>query len=139
MAGFTEVQTILDTATAAVVGLPSITTENLPIKSSTITSFARTTIAPATTIAETIGVTGTDRLNGLYVIDMFYPKDAGVADSNADVDSLTVAFESGTILIDGSDQVEVFNSWPNPSTPDLDKYYRKQVIVQWRARRVRTV
>ncbi len=138
MTSFAATQTILDTATNAIVGIPAITTENERIKSSTITSFARTTLAPAITIAETIGVCGTDRLNGLYVIDMFYPKDDGVADPNADVDSITLAFESGTILIDGSDQVEIFNSYPNGSTPDLEKFYRKQVIVEWRARRERT-
>lgn len=139
MAGFTEVQTILDAATTAVTGVPAISTENQLIKTSTVTSWARTQLSPATTIAETIGVTGTDRLNGIYVIDMFYPKDKGVVDSNADVDALTVAFESGTILTSGLDSVEIFNSYPNGSTPDLDNFYRKQVIVEWRSRRVRTV
>lgn len=138
MTGFAEVQTILDTATNAVSGIPSVTTENLRLKTSAIASFTRTTISPAATIAESIGTCGTDRLNGIYVIDMFYPKDAGVADPNADVDALTVAFESGTILIDGLDKVEIFNSYPNGSTPDLEKYYRQQVVVEWRARRSRT-
>ena len=139
MAGFTEVQAILDTATALVSGVPTLTTENKRITTSSVTSFARSTLAPAETIAESIGACGADRLNGLYVIDMFYPKDLGVVDSNADVDALTVAFEAGTILINGSDTVEIFNSYPNPATPDLDKFYRKQVVVQWRTRRSRTV
>ena len=139
MTGFTEVQAILDTAVAAVTGLPTITNENLPNDASTVISFARTKNNPATTIAETIGISGTDRLNGVYVVDLFYPKDLGVVDSNADVDALTVAFESGTILIDGSDQVEIFNTWPNPATPDLNKFWRKQVVIEWRARRTRTV
>jgi len=139
MTGFTEVQTILDTATNAVVGIPAVTTENERIKTGLFTAFTRTTLAPAETIAESIGTCGTDRLNGIYVIDVFHPKDEGVADSNADADLLTLAFESGTILIDGSDSVEIFNSYPNPSTPDLEKFYRKQIIVMWRARRSRTV
>lgn len=139
MTGFTEVQTILDTAASAVTGIPTLTNENERIKSSTVTSFGRTTLSPATTIAESIGTCGADRLNGLYVIDLFYPKDAGIVDSNADVDLLTVAFESGTILISGLDKVEIFNSYPNPATPDLDKFYRKQVVVEWRARRDRTL
>jgi len=138
MTGFTEVQTILDTATAAITGIPSLTSENERLKTTTITSFSRGTLAPAETIAESIGVCGTDRLNGLYVLDMFYPKDEGVAEGNADVDLVTVAFEAGTQLTSGLDTVEIFNSYPNPSTPDLEKYYRKQVIVMWRARRSRT-
>ena len=139
MTGFTEVQTILDAAADAVVGIPVITKENERIKTSAVTAFARSQLAPAETIAESIGTCGTDRLNGLYIIDMFYPKESGFADGNADVDLLTVAFESGTILTSGSDSVEIFNSYPNPSTPDLENFYRKQVVVQWRTRRSRTV
>lgn len=139
MTGFTEVQTILDTAVAAVQGVPTITTENKPSDTEAVTSFTRTELAPATTIAEGLGVVGADRLTGTYVIQMFYPKDLGVVDSNANVDALTVAFQSGTIFIDGANKVEIFNSWPNPATPDLNKFYRKQVVVEWRARRTRTL
>lgn len=139
MTGFAETQTILETQLALVSGLPAFTNENERIKTSTTTSFGRTTLAPAETVQESIGVVGTDRLNGLFIVDLFYPKDGGIADPNADVDAITVAFESGTIFIDGTDQVEIFNSWPNPSVPDLEKFYRKQVVIQWRSRRVRTV
>lgn len=139
MTSYVAVQTILDTAANAVTGIPAITTENERIKTSLITSFSRTTLAPNETIAESIGTCGTDRLNGIYVIDMFYPKDESVVDPNTDVDALTVAFESGTILISGTDSVEIFNSYPNPSVADLENFYRKQVVVSWRARRTRTV
>ena len=139
MTGFTEAQVILDNATNAIVGIPAVTTENERIKTGLLTAFTRTTLGPAETIAESIGVCGTDRLNGIYVVDMFYPKDDGVTDSNADVDLVTVAFESGTILVNGPDQVEIFNSFPILSTPNLEKFYMKQVIVEWRARRARTV
>lgn len=139
MTDFADVQTILDAQLAAITTLPDITKENERIKTSSTTSFARTTMAPATTVQECIGVLGTDRLNGLFVVDIFYAKDGGVANPNADVDAITVAFESGTIFIDGTDQVEIFNSYPNPSVPDLEKFYRKQVVIEWRARRARTV
>ena len=138
MTGFTEVQTILDAATTAIVGIPTAHNENERLKASPITSFTRTTLAPGETIPESIGACGTDRLNGLYVVDMFYPKNDGVADPNADVDLVTVAFESGTILTSGADSVEIFNSYPIGSTPNLEKFYQKQVIVEWRARRSRT-
>lgn len=139
MTGFTEVQTILDAQLALVSGIPTLTSENERLKTSTVTSWGRTTMAPAETVQECIGVIGLDRLNGLYVVDLFYPKDAGVSSGNADVDAITVAFESGTIFISGSDQVEIFNSYPNPSVPDLDNFYRKQIVIEWRARRARTV
>lgn len=139
MTSFAATQTILETQLAAVSGIPALTNENERIKTSTTTSFGRTTLAPAETIPETIGVTGFDRLNGLFIVDLFYPKEGGVADPNADVDAITVAFESGTIFISGTDQVEIFNSYPNPSVPDLEKFYRKQVIIEWRSRRQRTV
>lgn len=139
MANFAKIQTMLDAKLATVTGLPSITKENERIKTTNIASFTRTTLAPTETLQETIGVLGTDRLNGLYIVDIFYAKDAGTATANADVDAITLAFESGTILIDGSDQVEIFNSYPNPSTPDLEKYYRKQLVILWRSRRQRSV
>jgi hypothetical protein len=139
MTGFTDVQTILDAQLATVSGIPALTGENERLKTSSTSSWGRTTLAPAETVQECIGVLGTDRLNGLYVIDLFYPKDAGVASGNADVDAITVAFESGTIFTSGANKVEIFNSYPNPSVPDLENFYRKQIIVVWRARRQRTV
>ena len=139
MTDYAAVQTILDTQMAAITGIPAITTENERIKTSTTTSFARTRFEPTETVQESVGVTGFDRLNGLYIVDLFYPKESGVADGNADIDAITVAFESGTIFIDGTDQVEIFNSYSSGSLPDLEKFYRKQVIISWRARRQRSV
>jgi hypothetical protein len=139
MTDFAAVQTILDAQLAAITTIPTITPENQRIKTSTTTSFGRSTFAPTETVQECIGVRGTDRLNGLFIVDLFYPKDAGVADPNADIDAITTAFEAGTIFIDGTNQVEIFNSWPNESLPDLEKFYRKQVIISWRARRQRSV
>lgn len=138
MTDFADVQTILDAQLDTVTGIPTITKENEKI--STISgSFGRAIMQPATTIAESIGVTGFDRLNGIYVVDLFYPKDAGVADPNADVDAITIAFEAGSIFISGANQVEIFNSYPGTTAPDLEKFYRAQVIVEWRARRQRSV
>lgn len=136
---FSVVQTALDTFMGTLVGLPTLVLENERIKTSSTTAFMRTQLAPAETIAESIGVCGTDRLNGLYVIDLFYPKDDGTSTANSDIDILTLAFESGTLVTEGSDTVEIFNSFPTPSTPNLEKYYMKQVLVQWRARRARTL
>lgn len=139
MTDYADAQRILDAQLALVSGIPAITTENERIKTSTTTSFARSRFEPTEAVQECIGVRGTDRLNGIFVVDLFYPKDAGVADPNADADAITVAFEAGTIFIDGTDQVEIFNSWSNGSLPDLEKFYRKQVIISWRARRQRSV
>ena len=140
MTDYADAQTILDAKLATVTGIPAITTENERIKTGTTTSFCRSYFEPTETEQECIGVLGTDRLNGLFIVDLFYPKDAGVADPNADIDAITVAFEAGTILTDLSDnKVEIFNSWSNGSLPDLEKFYRKQVLISWRARRQRSV
>ena len=139
MTDYADVQTILDAQLDTVTGIPTITKENQKIRTSSTSSFGRAIVQPATTVQESIGVRGTDRLNGIYVVDLFYPKDGGVADPNADVDAITVAFEAGSIFISGANQVEIFNSYPGTTAPDLDKYYRAQVIIEWRARRQRTV
>jgi len=136
---FSVVQTALDTYMGTLTGLPTLVLENSRIKTQGITAFMRTQLAPAETLAESIGSCGTDRLNGLYIVDLFYPKDEGTADANSDIDILTLAFEAGTQVTSGSDTVEIFNSFPTPSTPNLEKFYMKQVLVQWRARRARTL
>lgn len=139
--GFTEIETILNDHLRTINGLPeSIVTENerLRATNSSIASFMRTQLRPATTVFGTLGVNGTSFLNGLYVIDLFYPKDTGVTDANSDVDLLIVNFEAGDFLTDSNDNtVQIVNSYPTTSLPNLEKYYNKQVIVEWRADRVR--
>jgi len=140
MTTFAQTQSILDAAVAGITEVPTITTENQIITTVGQTSFTRTQLVPNATVQETIGVIGLDRLNGLFIIDIFYPKDSGVAAANAAADAVTVALESGTLLQDNdSNQVEIFNSYPNGALPELEHYYRKQIVVEWRARRARTV
>lgn len=135
---FTIVEQIFDAFTAT-LNVPTIQKESTVQKTTGITEFTRTQIAPAITVQETIGLTGQDRLNGIYVIDLFYPRDVGTASALVTVDLLLLAFEAGTVLTDGSDNVEIWNSYPTPSLPNLENFYQRQVIVEWRSYRNRLV
>lgn len=135
---FTTVQSILDTFVQT-LGLPTVQLENERLKTTGKTSFIRTQVSPAITVQETIGLTGLDRLNGIYIIDMFYPKDKGIATPLADVDKVVLAFEAGTVLANGADNVEVWNSYPIAAFPNIDKFYQRQVIVEWNSYRNRVV
>ncbi len=135
---FAIVESIFDTFVAT-LGLPTIQKENTILKSTGKTEFTRTQVAPAITVQETIGLTGQDRLNGIYVIDLFYPRDAGTADALATVDTTLLAFEAGTVLTNGTENVEVWNSYPTPALPNLENFYQRQVVVEWRSYRNRLV
>ena len=135
---FAVVESILNTFTET-LGLPTIQLENTILKTTGKTEFTRTQVAPAITVQETIGLTGQDRLNGIYVIDLFYPRDAGTDEALATVDTVVLAFESGTVLTDGTDNVEIWNSYPTAALPNLENFYQRQVIVEWRSHRNRLV
>lgn len=135
---FSTVQTILDTHVLS-LELPVTQLENERLKTTGKTSFTRTQVSPAVTVQATIGLTGQDELNGIYVIDLFYPKDKGTDTALADIDKTTLAFEAGTILTDGTDNVEIRNSYPVAAFPNIDKFYQRSVIVEWVGYRNRVV
>ena len=137
---YADVQTILEARFDTLTTLPAVQTENTRRKTSTSTSFSRTMVVPGETEIMTIGPTGQSRLNGLFIIDLFYPKDAGTTDALTDIDILIRSFETGLFLQDGSLRtVEIYNSYPSGALPTIDNFYHRQVFVEWWAYRVRNV
>lgn len=138
--GFADVQSLLDTQFDTLTTLPTVQKENKRRKTSTTTAFSRTHVIPTETELMTIGVQGQSRLNGLYIIDLFYPKAEGTATALADIDVIIRSFEAGLFLQDAQLRtVEIYNSYPTGALPTIDNFYHRQVIVEWWAYRIRNV
>lgn len=138
--GFADIQSLFDTKFDTLTTLPAVQRENTRRKTSTSTSFSRTQVVPTETEIMTIGPQGQSRLNGLYIIDLFYPKDVGVTDALNDIDILLRTFETGLFLQDGSlKTVEVYNSYPSGALATIDNFYHRQFFVEFWAYRVRNV
>ncbi len=137
---FADIQSLLDTQFDSLKGLPDVVKENERRKTATTTAFARTYVVPTETELMTIGVQGQSRLNGLYIIGLFYPKAEGVDEALEDIDILIRSFEAGLFLQDADLRtVEIYNSYPTGALPTIDNFYHRQVIVEWWAYRIRNV
>jgi hypothetical protein len=112
------------------VGLPyPLQREN--IRNDTTKPFSRFTLLPAETTAETIGVNGTNRWQGLAQIDIFVPIDSGTTAALAAADSIIAAFKRGTQL-GTSPVIHIENCWSDGGAV-INKFWNLAVTIRWRA------
>lgn len=130
---YSEVQTALDTQLQTVVGLPTFQAENTVIdrKGKASTPYCRGTLLPAEAAPATLGNTGQNEYFGRYVVDLFYPLDAGKATVNAMVDLVVTKFARTIITTTSGKQVELRAAWCEAGFQD-GQYYRVPVITRWR-------
>ena len=130
----TTIHTLLDTHLLTVTGLPTLQRENTRVTPQTGVPWSRATLLPAETRQETLGVTGRNRLNGLYQIDLFYPADTGVQDANEMADELTYEFRRGVQLVHQQSNliVNIEMAWREAGSR-YEQFYNAPVIVRWRA------
>jgi hypothetical protein len=93
-------------------------------------SWCRSTLLPAATTVESIGINGRERKNGLYQIDLFYLNNSGFAESLAMADTIISTFGKGLYLTDASFSVLVLRSYINSARP-FPNYYQTPVMVEW--------
>jgi hypothetical protein len=106
-----EIHQALDTAVAAITGLPPTTTENVTGKPVANAPFTRTTMIPARPNRLTVGVTGKDELIGLFQVDLYYPVGSGVTASLTAAESVVTAFPRTWQTTVSGDVLRVTSSW----------------------------
>ena len=127
---FTAIQGILDTQLATVATLPTLQKENTLYKPANTPAWCRTTLLPAATTVESIGVDGRERKYGLFQIDLFYINNSGTTDATSMADLIIAAFRKGTYLTDTTYTVMVLRAYIDSGRP-YPNYYQLPVIVEW--------
>lgn len=110
--------------------LPAIAWPNTSFKPTVGELWLRPTILPAESFPASIGIYGTNRLSGVYQIDIFSPLDAGRRPSVQMVDDIIEHFSRGlTIEVDNL-VVHIEESWPSASNAE-ETWYHTPVNVNW--------
>jgi hypothetical protein len=125
-----EIHTALNTATAAVIGLPAIFHENKISKPVAGTPFTRTTLLPARPNQITMGTTGRDELQGLYQIDFYYPVGSGAHAASAAAGLVVAAFPRTWNTTVSGDVLRVRQSWIEAGR-EVNGWYAMSVVLAW--------
>ena len=126
---YAAIQSLLDAHLAQVTGLPPLQLENTRNVGKTGQAFSRATLVTNESQAASNQMT---RYGGLYVVDLYYPIDTGVADANAMADAVIGHFESAPLhrLIDGALVVQLERAW-REGVGRREQFYALQVKVRW--------
>lgn len=124
------IHTLLDTHLQTVATLPLLQTENTLIRPSNAAAWCRSTLLPAATTTESIGVDGRQRKSGLFQVDLFYINNGGYKDASQMADLVVAAFSKGLYLDDGTYKVMILRSYVDAAKP-FPNYYQLPVVVEW--------
>lgn len=127
----TEILAALDTQLLLTTGLPTFRAENERYLKVNKTAFCRSTILPAKTTVETLGLTGYDRISGLYQVDLFYPSDEGYTTSGTIADAIVANFpKTLQLTLTGGQVIAIEMAWRQPARK-LDNHYNLPILVSW--------
>lgn len=126
------IQTLLDAQLATLTDAPEIVKENERVSAGVNKSWMRGTLLPAETENITLGLTGYQRLSGLYQIDIWTPADKGITTGATYADAVVALFAKGTVLTDNTNKVFILKSWREKG-PRETAIYNTPVIVRWEA------
>ncbi|MEJ7929847.1 phage tail terminator-like protein [Ramlibacter sp. AN1015] len=128
---YQSIQTLLDAHLAATPDLPALQLENTRNIATSGTPFARATLQTTEAVRESSMKT---RHSGLYIVDLYYPQDTGVAAANAMADAVIARFDSAPLgrLSDDQVTVQLQRAW-RQSIGRREPFYALQVVVRWHA------
>jgi hypothetical protein len=149
MQNFTQIEQSFDTALQTVLTSTSVTginsiqlfTENKTMNFAMLPDMTqklgvRTTLIPAKTIVETLGVGGYVSVNGNYAIDVFGQVNTGYVAVQTLSDALLAAFPRGLqFVLPNGDTIQINNASPSVNTNQggwtMGKLYARQIIIEW--------
>lgn len=105
MGRLSDVNNALSVKLNALGGLPSVAWENALFTPTRGTEFVRPTVLPVS--AAFAGLNGTQKNEGIYVIEMFFPKQNGSGNMLTLADSIYDHFRADTFLTAGTTKVYI--------------------------------
>lgn len=94
--------------------------------------WIRPTFMPGQSRPAAIGENVSERIPGIYQIDVFSPANEGVYDGGQQVDEIMTLFRRGTALSYDSVTVKITRVWRMAAKSEPD-WYKIPVIVEWQA------
>ena len=105
MGRLSDVNNALSTKLSLLAGLPSVAWENLLFTPTQGTEFLRPSLLPVST--EFAGLNYQQKDSGIYVIEMFFPKQNGSGNMLTLADNIYDHFRADTFLTSGSTKVYI--------------------------------
>lgn len=127
---YSKIQALLDNHLKTFTGLPALQLENTQQEYVTGKPFVRATLITPRPSRATVGVTGRDRLVGLYQIDVFTSLNVGASAKNALVDGLVAHFPRTLILNDGDVTLHMQMTWSETGGRE-QQFHASRVMVEW--------
>jgi hypothetical protein len=129
----TDIHKLLDAELKLVTGMPDIYTENLPAANQNAgTKWCRTTMLPARTDVVSIGLAYQERYQGLFQVDLFYPRDRGFSLASTQADLVIAYFYPGyRVQAVTGFWLLIEQSWRLPATTFNNAFYNPAVQVRW--------
>jgi len=127
---FKTIHDLLDDKLQTTVGLPTLQKENTLFQPANMAAWCRSTLLPASTSVESIGVGGREKKYGLYQCDLFYINNGGYSDALTMADAVIETFSKGQYLADATYSVLILRSYVYSARP-FGNYYQLPVLVDW--------
>lgn len=129
MINYDEARAALDTQLSAYQNT-NVAWENTTFEPEEGVGYLRSFLLPAEPAAATIGVSGLDRVAGIYQVDVCEPKDGGNGALLRKVDEVIAQFARGSSVTSNGVTLTILRSWPGPAIA-RDSFYVVPVSVSW--------
>lgn len=124
------IHSLLEDAVAAITTIPTLQRANT--RNDTTKPFTRFTLIPSETAAETVGLNGKNRWQGIAQVDVFVPVDSGTATVLGYADDIIEAFPRSLVLTSGA--ISVQTEMASVLTQGIiNKFWTLSVQIRWRA------
>lgn len=94
------------------------------------TPYARAFMLPGQPFQTCLGVTGTDRHNGLFQISLFYPEDKGDIPLLTKADEIAAVFKSGAVTTFNGVDVTIESIGASVAT-NFDGWFQLNLTITW--------
>jgi len=110
----------------------SIARENAPVTTPTNAKWAAVFFLPNTPSVDTLSSTGQDMTDGVYQIDLNYPRWTGDSTARSDFEAVRDKFPAGQKLTSGGQAVAISNCGRSEGRT-VENFWRVTVSIYWYA------
>ncbi len=136
---YREIHNMLDTQLGTIANLPTIVKANEKLsrtvdKNSSVAkaSYIRTELVPAETETISMGLTGHDNFQGIFLIDIYIPSGDGVDNANWIADSIIAAYPKRTLITQNGITLRITN-YTRGASVDSTNWFLVPMTIAWQS------
>lgn len=129
---YNDIRVALDSRLNALSGLPDVDWENVGLDPVSSEEWVQARLAPAQTRPAVAGPNPTERYNGTYLINIFWPSYEGPKQAEDLARRIKEQFPPGDVLTNNGVRVRIRYSEQQQAIQD-PPYYQIPVVVSWYA------